>query len=43
VGGAEGGDAAALATRMDLPAIYAAQAGLIADLDTVADAVYRRP
>jgi len=42
VGGAEGGDAAALATGMDLPAIYAAQAGLIADLDSVADAVYRR-
>jgi hypothetical protein len=42
VGGAEGGDAVALAARMDLPAVHAAQAGLIADMDAVADAVYHR-
>jgi hypothetical protein len=42
VGAAEGGDAAALATRMGLPAVHAAQAGLLADLDLVADALYRR-
>jgi hypothetical protein len=40
VAGTEGGDAAALQARM--PAVHAAQAGLMADLDRVADAVYRR-
>jgi alkylation response protein AidB-like acyl-CoA dehydrogenase len=40
VAGTEGGDAAALQARM--PAVHAAQAGLTADLDRVADAVYRR-
>ncbi|HSD76496.1 MAG TPA: acyl-CoA dehydrogenase family protein, partial [Solirubrobacteraceae bacterium] len=42
VAGADGGDVAALATRMSLPAIQASQAGLITDLDAVADAVYGR-
>jgi alkylation response protein AidB-like acyl-CoA dehydrogenase len=42
VGAAEGGDAAALAARMGLPAVQAAQDGLIADLDLVADVLYRR-
>jgi alkylation response protein AidB-like acyl-CoA dehydrogenase len=40
--GGAGGDAAGLVTRIDLPAIQAAQAGLIADMDAVADAVYAR-
>ena len=39
VGAAE---AAALATALGLPAIQAAQAGLMADLDRVADALYER-
>ncbi len=42
VGAAEGGDATALAARMGLPAVQAAQAGLMADLDLVADVLYRR-
>ncbi len=40
VGGADGGDTAALAAR--LPAVHAAQIGLVADLDHLADVVYRR-
>jgi alkylation response protein AidB-like acyl-CoA dehydrogenase len=40
VTGTEGGDPAPLHAR--LPAVHAAQAGLMADLDRVADAVYRR-
>ncbi len=42
VGGANGGDVAALAARMGLPAVQSAQSGLIADLDLVADALYSR-
>jgi alkylation response protein AidB-like acyl-CoA dehydrogenase len=40
--GGAGGDAAGLVTRVNLPAIQAAQAGLIADMDAVTDAVYAR-
>jgi alkylation response protein AidB-like acyl-CoA dehydrogenase len=40
--GAGGGDAAALAGRIGLPAIAAAQAGLVADMDETADHVYHR-
>ena len=42
VAGADGGDAAALASRVGLPAIQAAQSGLIADMDAVADVLYGR-
>ncbi|HYF26631.1 MAG TPA: acyl-CoA dehydrogenase family protein [Baekduia sp.] len=45
VGGADGTDpdaAARLASRIDITAVQAAQAGLIADLDAVADAIYHR-
>jgi alkylation response protein AidB-like acyl-CoA dehydrogenase len=42
VGGANGGDVVALAAQMGLPAVQAAQAGLIADLDHVADVLYSR-
>ena len=42
VAGADGADPAELATRFGLPSIYAAQAGLIADMDTVADHLYGR-
>jgi alkylation response protein AidB-like acyl-CoA dehydrogenase len=45
VAGAGGGgpdEVAALAARLGLPAIHAAQAGLVADLDQVADHVYGR-
>jgi alkylation response protein AidB-like acyl-CoA dehydrogenase len=37
-----GGDAAALGERIGLPAIQAAQAGLVADMDEVADHLYQR-
>jgi acyl-CoA dehydrogenase len=41
--GAGGADAAAgLPERLGLPAIHAAQDGLVADLDVVADALYGR-
>jgi hypothetical protein len=40
--GAGGGDAAALAGRIGLPAIAAAQAGLVADMDETADHMYHR-
>jgi acyl-CoA dehydrogenase len=40
--GAAGGDAAALAQRIGLPAIEAAQAGLVADMDETADHLYHR-
>jgi alkylation response protein AidB-like acyl-CoA dehydrogenase len=40
--GADGADLPALSASLGLPAIQAAQRGLIADLDGVADAVYRR-
>jgi alkylation response protein AidB-like acyl-CoA dehydrogenase len=43
VGGAsEASEAAALAAAMNLPAVYQAQAGLLADMDFVADALYGR-
>jgi alkylation response protein AidB-like acyl-CoA dehydrogenase len=38
-----GGGDDALAVRMGLPAIHRAQAGLLADLDALADALYDRP
>ena len=41
VGGA-GGDAAALGQRLGMPAIHAAQEGLLADFDDVADVLYDR-
>jgi hypothetical protein len=41
-GATEAGDAASLTTAANLPAILRAQAGQIADMDTVADALYRR-
>jgi len=41
-GAGDGSGVAELAARLGLPAIQAAQAGLLADLDAVADAVYRR-
>ena len=37
-----GGDVDVLLRTLDLPAVYAAQAGLVADMDAVADAVYGR-
>ena len=40
--GAGSGDAGALDEQMSLPAIHAAQAGLVADMDLVADHVYGR-
>ncbi|MGZ5316490.1 MAG: acyl-CoA dehydrogenase family protein [Solirubrobacterales bacterium] len=42
VTGADGGASAELADRLGLPAIQAAQAGLIADMDSVADHLYGR-
>ncbi|MGZ5362449.1 MAG: acyl-CoA dehydrogenase family protein [Solirubrobacterales bacterium] len=42
VTGADGGASAELADRLGLPAIQAAQAGLIADMDLVADHLYGR-
>ncbi|HET9316359.1 MAG TPA: acyl-CoA dehydrogenase, partial [Vicinamibacteria bacterium] len=38
----EAADAAALADALGLPAIHAAQAGLLGDMDRVADALYGR-
>jgi hypothetical protein len=38
----QAGDAAAFASTVGLPAIQAAQSGLIADMDLVADALYGR-
>jgi alkylation response protein AidB-like acyl-CoA dehydrogenase len=38
----QAGDAAALASELGLPAIQASQAGLLADMDLVADALYGR-
>ncbi|MGZ8633992.1 MAG: acyl-CoA dehydrogenase family protein, partial [Solirubrobacteraceae bacterium] len=40
--GAGGGDAGALGEQVSLPAIHAAQSGLVADMDEVADHVYGR-
>ncbi len=40
--GAGGGDAAAIGQRIGVPAIQAAQAGLVADMDEVADHLYHR-
>jgi alkylation response protein AidB-like acyl-CoA dehydrogenase len=42
VAGADGGELGDLEQRLDLPAIYRAQAGLLADLQTVSDALYAR-
>jgi alkylation response protein AidB-like acyl-CoA dehydrogenase len=42
IAGAGSDDGAALATAVGLPAIHKAQAGLVADLDKVADALYER-
>jgi len=42
VRGADGSAAAELEAALRLPAIHAAQAGLIADMDAVADALYER-
>jgi alkylation response protein AidB-like acyl-CoA dehydrogenase len=42
VSGAGDGDGADLAARLRVADIHAAQAGLVADLDAVADALYRR-
>ena len=44
VGGAEPGaaEAAGLETALDLAAIHRAQTGLITDMDSAADAIYRR-
>jgi len=41
-GAGEGDGVEALAARLGMPAIHAAQAGLLADLDAIADAVYGR-
>jgi alkylation response protein AidB-like acyl-CoA dehydrogenase len=41
-GGSEGDEVAGLESALDLPAIYRAQSGLIADMDRAADAIYRR-
>jgi hypothetical protein len=40
--GGTGDDAAALGQNLGLAAIHAAQAGLLADLDDVADVLYGR-
>ncbi|MGZ4187421.1 MAG: acyl-CoA dehydrogenase family protein [Solirubrobacteraceae bacterium] len=42
VAGAEGGDLGALEDRLHLPGIRRAQAGLVADLDQLADRIYGR-
>ena len=42
VGAGQGDAARALVDRLGLPAIQAAQAGLVADLDAIADAIYSR-
>ena len=42
VAGADGGDAGDLEQRLGLPAIHRAQSGLLADMQTVADALYAR-
>ena len=41
-GDSQPGDAAAFAGALGLPAIHAAQSGLLADMDLVADALYER-
>jgi hypothetical protein len=41
-GDPQAGDAAAFANALGLPAIQAAQSGLLADMDLVADALYGR-
>ena len=40
---AQGADASVLAEALGLPAIHAAQSGLLTDMDLVADALYGRP
>jgi alkylation response protein AidB-like acyl-CoA dehydrogenase len=42
VTGTDGGDAADLEQRLGLPSIHRAQAGLLADTQAVADAIYAR-
>jgi alkylation response protein AidB-like acyl-CoA dehydrogenase len=42
VAGTDGGDAAGLEQRLGLPSIHQAQAGLLADTQAVADAIYAR-
>jgi acyl-CoA dehydrogenase len=42
VAGSDGADAAGLAARLGVPAIHAAQAGLLTDMDLAADHVYGR-
>ena len=42
VAGADGGELGGLEQRLDLPSIYRAQGGLLADLQTVAVAIYGR-
>jgi hypothetical protein len=41
-GGVSDGDAATIEASMQLPAIHRAQAGLIADMDYLADVLYSR-
>jgi len=41
-GGVTNGDLAALESALRLPAIHRTQAGLIADMDLIADALYNR-
>ena len=42
VAGADGGELGDFEPRLGLPAIYRAQGGLLADMQTVADALYAR-
>ncbi|HEY6890957.1 MAG TPA: acyl-CoA dehydrogenase, partial [Solirubrobacter sp.] len=42
VAGADGGDLGGLDQRIDFPAIYSAQGGLLTDMQAVADALYAR-
>jgi hypothetical protein len=42
VAGSDGGELAGLEQKIDLPAIYRAQGGLLSDMAVVADALYGR-
>ena len=42
VAGADGGELGDLEQRLDLASIHRSQGGLLADLQTVADAIYAR-
>ena len=42
VAGADGGELGGLDQRLDFAAIYRAQGGLLADMQTVCDALYAR-